>query len=58
MNCFDKEMVVSDSKRNRQHMEKKKKEKEKEMKESCLGTFEVHFSHHYRNVPRAIKTYR
>lgn len=57
MNCFDKEMVVSDSKRNRQHMEKKK-EKEKEMKESCLGTFEVHFSHHYRNVPRAIKTYR
>ena len=38
---------------------KKKKEKEKEKKErSSLGTFEVHISHHYRNVPRAIKTYR
>lgn len=37
---------------------KKKKEKEKEMKESSLGTFEVHISHHYENVQRAIKTYR
>ena len=39
MNCFDKEMVVSDSKRNRQHMEKKKKGKRKRNEGKLFGDF-------------------